>query len=183
MTSTVRDDLGAWLRATIRDVPDFPKPGILFKDITPVLSDPALFPAVIRDLAEPYAGQTIDHVVGIESRGFIFGAPLAMRLGAGFVPIRKPGKLPHRTVRVEYALEYGTDALEAHVDAVRPGDGVLLVDDVLATGGTAAAAVRLVERLGGRIVGAAFVVELAFLGGRERLTELPVRSIVRYEAA
>ncbi|HEX7120435.1 MAG TPA: adenine phosphoribosyltransferase [Longimicrobiales bacterium] len=180
MNNATTLDLAERLRRTIRDIPDFPRPGIVFKDITPVLADAALFPAVIDDLARAHADQGIDHVLGIESRGFIFAAPLAVRLGAGFVPARKPGKLPHRTLRVEYALEYGTDALEAHEDAIRPGDRVLLVDDLLATGGTAAAAVRLVERLGGTVVGASFVVELEFLDGRARLGAVPVRAIVGF---
>jgi adenine phosphoribosyltransferase len=180
MTDTAALDLAERLRQAIRDVPDFPKPGILFKDITPVLSEPSLYTAVVDHLAEAHADVRIDRVVGIEARGFIFAAPLAVRLGAGFVPVRKPGKLPHRTVRVEYALEYGMDALEAHEDAIRPGDRVLLVDDLLATGGTAAAAAQLVERLGGRVVGAAFVVELGFLDGRARLGGVPVRTIVTF---
>ena len=180
MSSAVSDELAERLRATVRDIPDFPEPGILFKDITPVLADPELFPAVVKALAEPFGAESIDRVVGIESRGFIFAAPLAISAGAAFVPIRKPGKLPHRTLRVEYQLEYGSDALEAHVDAIRPGDRVLLVDDVLATGGTAAAAVRLIEQLGGHLVGTAFVVELAALGGRERLPGLPVHSLLRF---
>ncbi len=167
------------LRASLRDVPDFPKPGSVFKDITPVLADPALFGDVVRALAARAAGA--DLVVGIESRGFIFGAPLALLLGCGFVPFRKPGKLPYRTERVEYGLEYGTDALEAHVDAIQPGQRVLLVDDVLATGGTAVAAVELVRRLGGEVVGAAFVLELAFLGGRAKLGELPLHTLVTFD--
>src|SRR5690606_3157493 len=153
---------------------------ILFKDITPILADPDLFACVIDHLVAVNGGEAIDRVVGIESRGFLFAAPLALRLGAGFVPVRKPGKLPYRTVRIEYALEYGNDALEVHEDAIRPGDRVLLVDDLLATGGTAAAAAQLVERLGGRVVGAAFVVELGFLGGRARLAGVPVRTIVTF---
>lgn len=167
------------LRASVRDVPDFPRPGILFKDITPVLSDARLFADAIRALAAD-AGP-IDAIVAIESRGFIFGAPLACELGCAFVPFRKPGKLPYDTERVDYGLEYGSDAIEAHVDAIRPGQHVLLVDDVLATGGTAAAAVELVGRLGGNVVGAAFVLELASLGGREKLGDLPVRVLVSYD--
>lgn len=168
------------VRAAIRDIPDFPQPGILFKDITPVLADGPLFSAVVGRLADRFAGQGIEAVVGIESRGFIFAAPIADRLGCGFVPARKPGKLPHRTVRVDYALEYGTDALEAHADAIRQGQRVLIIDDVLATGGTAAAAVRLVERLGGEIVGVGFVVELALPGARDRLAGLPIEVVVGY---
>ncbi len=161
------------LRAAVRDVPDFPKPGIAFKDITPILGDPVLFRDVVHALGAGTA--QIAAVVGIEARGFIFGAPLALELGCAFVPFRKPGKLPYRTMRIGYGLEYGQDAIEAHVDAISPGTGVLLVDDVLATGGTAAAAVELVRRLGGEVVGAAFVVELTSLGGRARLGDLPIR--------
>lgn len=175
----VADSLEQRLRAAVRDVPDFPKPGINFKDITPVVSDPILFRDVIRALAA-HAGD-IDAVVGIESRGFIFGAPLAVEVGVGFVPFRKPGKLPYRTERIQYGLEYGTDALEAHVDGIQPGQRVLLVDDVLATGGTAVAAVELVRILGGRVVGAAFVLELAFLDGRARLGNLPLHTLVTFE--
>ncbi|HEX6939594.1 MAG TPA: adenine phosphoribosyltransferase [Longimicrobiales bacterium] len=180
MTESATLDLAERLRRRIRDVLDFPRPGIVFKDITPVLGDRALYAAVIDDLAAAHAGQPVDHVVGIESRGFLFAAPLALRLGAGFVPVRKPGKLPYHTIRIEYELEYGTDALEAHEDAIRPGDRVLIVDDLLATGGTATAAARLVERLGGTVVGASFVVELGFLNGRERLGDVPVRAIVAF---
>ncbi len=180
MTDTTTLELAERLRRSIRDVPDFPKPGILFKDITPILADPDLFACVIDHLVAAHGAEVIDRVVGIESRGFLFAAPLALRLGAGFVPVRKPGKLPYRTVRIEYALEYGNDALEVHEDAIRPGDRVLLVDDLLATGGTASAAARLVERLGGRVVGASFVVELEFLDGRAQLGELPVQTIVSF---
>ncbi|HEY8485022.1 MAG TPA: adenine phosphoribosyltransferase [Longimicrobiales bacterium] len=182
MISATPQDLVAQVRARIRDIPDFPQPGIIFKDITPILSDGPLFQSVIRWLADEFGQRGIEQVVGIESRGFIFAASLAFHLGCGFVPVRKPGKLPYRTVRVDYELEYGTDALEAHVDALRPGEKVLIVDDVLATGGTALAATRLVQRLGGEIAGAAFLVELGFLKGRERLGDLPVQSLVRYDA-
>lgn len=180
MTDAATPDLAERLRRSIRDIPDFPKPGIIFKDITPILADSELFTTVVDHLAAAHGGEAIDRVVGIESRGFLFAAPLALRLGAGFVPVRKPGKLPYRTVRIDYALEYGTDALEAHEDAIRPGDRVLLVDDLLATGGTAAAAAQLVERLGGRVVAASFVVELGFLDGRARLGTVPVRTIVTF---
>jgi adenine phosphoribosyltransferase len=173
-------DLQDALRATIRDIPDFPQPGILFKDITPVLSDAALFRAVIARLAHDYRDQNIDLVVGIESRGFIFGAPLALELGTGFVPIRKPGKLPYDKVRVDYALEYGTDALEAHRDAIAGGQRILIVDDVLATGGTAAAAAQLVQQLGGDVAALCFVVELSFLKGRAKLAGVPVHSLIKY---
>ena len=164
------------LRACVRDVPDFPKPGIAFKDITPVVGDPELFRDVVRALGA-LAGD-VGAIVGIESRGFIFAAPLAFQRGCAFVPFRKPGKLPYETLRVEYGLEYGRDAIEGHVDALRPDARVLLVDDVLATGGTAAAAVELVRRLGGTVVGAAFVLELASLGGRAKLGDLPVHVLL-----
>jgi len=169
------------IRESIRDIPDFPKPGIVFKDITPLLSDPEAFKRVLDLLVERYSGRSLDRIVGIESRGFIFGAALADRLGVGFVPVRKPGKLPYRTVKEEYSLEYGTDAIEIHEDAVPEGGAVLIVDDLLATGGTAAAAVSLVRKIGGEIVEVAFVVELGFLKGREKLPEVPVFSLVNYE--
>ena len=167
-------------REAIRDVPDFPQPGILFKDITPVLADPALFRDVIDYFAETYSGAEVDVVVGIESRGFIFGAPLALELGAAFVPIRKPGKLPYEKVRIDYALEYGNDSLEAHRDAIAGGQRVLVVDDVLATGGTASAATRLVKQLGGEVVGVCFLVELGFLNGRQKLDSVEVHSLLTY---
>jgi adenine phosphoribosyltransferase len=167
------------VRAAMRDVPDFPRPGILFKDITPLLSDPPLFAAVIEYMARQWEGRGIDVIAGIESRGFIFAAPLALRLGCAFLPVRKPGKLPFRTVSVEYALEYGTDRLEAHEDGLVAGARVLIVDDVLATGGTANATVQLVQRLGGAVAGAAFLLELSFLKGAERLTGIPVDVLVR----
>jgi len=181
MASAPPDSLTARVRASIRDVPDFPQPGIVFKDITPLLADGPLFGSVIDRLVAGAEGLGVEVVVGIESRGFIFAAPIADRLGCGFVPVRKPGKLPYRSVRVDYQLEYGTDALEAHEDAIRTGQRVLIVDDVLATGGTAAATARLVERLGGEVAGLAFVVELAFLGGRSRLGAHPVQSIIAYD--
>lgn len=167
-------------RAAIRDIPDFPKPGIVFKDITPVLADPQLFRDVIAHFGQLYRGQGIDVVVGIESRGFIFGAPLALELGAGFVPVRKPGKLPFKRARVDYDLEYGTDALEAHEDAFALGRRTLLIDDVLATGGTAAAAIRLVGQIGGEVTAACFLVELSFLHGRSKLPDLELQALVRY---
>jgi adenine phosphoribosyltransferase len=166
--------------ASLRDVPDFPRPGILFKDITPVLADAALLREIVAHMAAQYDGAGIDVVAGIESRGFILGGALAAALGAGFTPIRKPGKLPHHRLRVEYELEYGTDALEAHVDAVRPGSRVLVVDDVLATGGTAGAAVQLVRQLGGDVAAAAFLIELGFLHGRRRLPDLPLSCLVSF---
>lgn len=173
-------DLAARLSQTIRDVPDFPKPGILFKDITPVLGSAALMRAVTGHFADEYRGKGIDAVVGMESRGFIFGAPLAMELGAAFVPARKPGKLPYERISEEYALEYGTARLDMHTDAVTPGQRVLIIDDLIATGGTAAATARLVERLGGVVVGFAFVIELSFLDGRKVLAPYEVSSIVSY---
>jgi adenine phosphoribosyltransferase len=168
------------LRAKIRDVPDFPKKGIVFKDLTPVFSEPAAFAEVIDALAERWRGQGIHKVVGIESRGFIFAAPIAYLLGAGFTAVRKAGKLPHRTIRESYALEYGEAVLELHVDAVDPGERVLIVDDLLATGGTAEAVGRLVTREGGLVAGYAFVVELGFLKGREKLHG-DVDALLRYD--
>jgi adenine phosphoribosyltransferase len=153
----------------------------MFKDITPVLQDPALLRTVIDDLVARYNDSAIDKVAGIESRGFIFAAPLAVALGAGFVPLRKKGKLPWRTEAETYELEYGTETLEVHQDAIAPGERVLLVDDLLATGGTAAASARLVRKCGGEVVEAAFMVELAFLAGRERLTGIPVYVMVRFD--
>jgi adenine phosphoribosyltransferase len=173
-------DLESRLKATIRDVPDFPKPGILFKDITPVLADPKLFRATVDYFAELHAGSHIDVVVGMESRGFLFGAPLAMDLSAAFVPARKPGKLPYDSIEVSYSLEYGTASLVMHSDAVRQGQKVLVVDDLLATGGTASATCKLVERLGGKVVACCFVIELDFLDGRKALQGVPVESIVHY---
>ena len=172
-----RSPLAADLLAAIRAVPDFPHAGILFRDLTPVLLDPALLGRTIDALAAGFAEQGVTRVAAIESRGFIFGAPVAERLRVGLVPVRKAGKLPHRTVRVAYALEYGEAILEMHEDAVRPGDRVLLVDDVLATGGTAAAAIDLVERCGGTVVGAAFVLEIAALRGAERLGDRDTRRL------
>ncbi|MEC9048680.1 MAG: adenine phosphoribosyltransferase [Planctomycetota bacterium] len=153
------------LAAFLRDVPDFPKPGILFKDITPMLASPEAMQAATDQLAALDFGP-VDKIAGIESRGFLFGVPLAMKLGVGFVPIRKPGKLPAKTKRVEYALEYGTDAIEIHEDGVAPGERVLIVDDLLATGGTMGAAAELVQSCGGAVAGCAFVIELSFLQGR-----------------
>jgi adenine phosphoribosyltransferase len=171
--------LAAAMLAALRDVPDFPKPGIQFKDITPVLGDGALFARVTQDMAAPFAGDAITHVAAIESRGFILGAPVAQHLRAGFVPLRKAGKLPHRTRRVEYALEYGTDVLEAHADACGSGTRVLLVDDVLATGGTAAAACALIESLGATVVGCSFLLVIDALAGATRLTGRRLAAIAR----
>jgi adenine phosphoribosyltransferase len=164
----------------IRDVPDFPKPGILFKDITPLLLSPGAFRHAVDLMAEPFRGSRVTRVVSIESRGFLLGAPVALTLEAGLVPIRKPGKLPAARGRVEYALEYGTDALEMHRDAVSPGDRVLIVDDVLATGGTAQAAAKLVRAHGAQVVGFTFLIELDFLRGRERLTGERVEALLHY---
>lgn len=168
------------LKELIRQVPDFPKPGILFYDITTLLKDGNGFRQAVACLIEPFLETQVDVVVGIESRGFIFGAAVADRLGVGFVPVRKPGKLPSETVRVSYDLEYGTDALEMHRDAVRAGERVLIVDDLLATGGTAAATVDLVRRGGGEVLGLAFLIELEELNGRARLGEEKIFSALRY---
>jgi adenine phosphoribosyltransferase len=168
------------LRARIRDVPDFPKKGIVFKDITPVLADARLFRGTIELLAREFRDQRITKVVGIESRGFLFAAPLALELGAGLAIVRKPGKLPWRTVREVYALEYGEDALEMHIDAVGPGERVLVVDDVLATGGTADAVGKLVARQGAELAGFAFLIELEFLHGARRLGGSKVHAVLRY---
>ncbi len=165
----------------IRDVADFPKPGIVFKDITPVLANAEAFAAVVADMAAPFRESGITHVAGIEARGFILATPVATDLRAGFVPIRKPGKLPSITKSVDYELEYGTDSLEVHADAVKPGDRVLLVDDVIATGGTSAAAVELLVGLGATVVGFSVYVELAFLNGRSKLDGVPISTLVRYD--
>ena len=170
------------LRNYIREVPDFPKPGIGFKDITPLLVEPAAFDAAVNALAEYARPLEVELIVAAEARGFIFGGALARELGVGFVPARKPGKLPHETISVEYGLEYGVDSLELHADAIRGGTRVLIHDDVLATGGTAKAKADLVEQLGGRVAGCAFVVELEFLNGRELLAGYDVHSLVRYES-
>jgi adenine phosphoribosyltransferase len=169
-------DLSRW----IREIPDFPKPGIGFKDITPLLSHPEAFGAVIDRLAAQFAASGIDTIAAAEARGFIFGAPLALRLNAGFVPVRKPGKLPFDKIALEYQLEYGTDRLEIHTDALAPGRRVLLVDDVLATGGTMRACCDLVAQTGAVVVGCAFVLELTFLGGRARLAPYEVTSLIAY---
>lgn len=157
------------LKARLRDVPDFPRPGIIFKDITPMLADPVLFGRVVNALAAPFRGQHVTKVVGVEARGFILGAPVALALNAGFVPARKPGKLPHRTVVERYSLEYGADGLEMHQDAVLKGERVIIVDDVLATGGTAEATAKLTTQLGGELVGFSFLMVLGFLDGAKRL--------------
>ena len=168
------------VRARIRDVPDFPQKGVIFKDITPVLADGALFHEVVDAFSARWRGERIDKVVGIESRGFLFAAPLAYALGAGVTVVRKPGKLPWKVIREVYSLEYGENALELHVDAVEPGERVLVVDDVLATGGTAAATGRLVAQQGGALVGYSFLVELGFLNGAKKLGNERVHSLVKY---
>lgn len=168
------------IASLIRDVPDFPTRGILFKDITPLLAHGAAFRTVIEEMAAPYVGVGVDQVVAMEARGFILGAPIAQLLGAGFVPVRKAGKLPSATERIEYALEYGTGALEIHADAYGRPSRILIVDDVLATGGTAAATAALVERLGGEIVGCAFLMELTFLHGRAALAGRRITSLLTY---
>ncbi|HEX7301199.1 MAG TPA: adenine phosphoribosyltransferase [Solirubrobacteraceae bacterium] len=170
------------LAALVRNIPDFPKPGIVFKDITPILASPAGLEAAVSGLADYARDLDVDVVIGAEARGFLLGPALARELHAGFVLARKPGKLPHETVRAEYLLEYGTDALELHSDAVAAGARVLVHDDLLATGGTAKALSELVEQLGGQVVGCAFLIELAFLAGRERLAGYPVHALISYDA-
>ncbi len=171
-----RSDMEAFVRA----IPDFPIPGILFRDVTPLLYDKQAFSAAIDMMADAFADKRIDRVVAIEARGYIFGAPIAYKLGAGFVPVRKPGKLPYEKINIDYALEYGTNSLEMHKDALVKGDRVLLVDDLLATGGTAAATRQLLERLGAEVVAVAFLIELTALGGREKLAGADVRSFITY---
>ena len=168
------------LRAKIRSIPDFPIPGILFRDITPLLQNPQTLAAVIDMMSDAYKDKKIDVVVGIEARGYILGAPVAYKLGAGFVPVRKPGKLPYDKISVDYALEYGTNTLEMHRDAVEGGHRVLVVDDLLATGGTAAAVRQLIEKLGGKIVGFAFLIELAALNGRAKLPNTDVKTFITF---
>lgn len=168
------------LRGYVHDVPDFPSPGIVFKDITPLLAEPKAFTTCLDLFAERWAGERVDTIVGIESRGFIFGAALAARMTASFVPARKPGKLPRAVVAAEYELEYGKSALEMHADALRPGERVVIIDDVIATGGTASAAVDLARRQGAHVLGCGFVIELAFLRGRAKLLDVPVHSLLEY---
>ena len=170
-----------WLKEHIRDIPDFPKPGVVFKDITPLLADAGAFRFVVDALCERFADHRIDKVLGIEARGFIIAAPVAYRFGAGFVPVRKAGKLPWTVEKQEYVLEYGTDLLEIHGDAVAPGERALIIDDVMATGGTAEATVRLVDKLGGEVAGFGCVIELGFLGGRAKLDGHDVVSLIEYE--
>ncbi|MCA9106992.1 MAG: adenine phosphoribosyltransferase [Planctomycetales bacterium] len=168
------------LKTFIRDVPDFPKPGILFKDITPLLSHPDAFRESVRRIADQFRETKLDVIVAAEARGFIFAAPVALELGVGFVPIRKPGKLPFDRLGHDYELEYGTDRLEIHVDGVKPGDRVLVIDDLLATGGTVGACVQLLEKCGAQVVACAFAIELGFLNGRDKLTPHPIFSLIEY---
>lgn len=171
------------LKPFVRDIPDFPKPGIVFKDITTLVAEPKAFRYILESWQYRFTGVGLAAVVGIESRGFIFGAPLADRLGVPFIPVRKPGKLPYKTLREEYALEYGTDAVEIHTDSIRPGDLVIVVDDLLATGGTARAAAALVERQGGKVHELAFVIELDFLNARStKLKDYQVSTLIHYAA-
>jgi adenine phosphoribosyltransferase len=180
MTSAV-DHPASDLASYVRDIPDFPKPGVTFRDITPLLADHTAFSAAVDRLSASFDGRKVDRVLGVEARGFIIGAPVAYRFGAGFTPVRKAGKLPWQVEREEYELEYGSDLLEIHRDAVAPGEHVLVIDDVLATGGTAAATGRLVEKLGAEVVGYGFVIELAFLHGRAQLAGRDIVSLITYE--
>ena len=168
------------LESKIRAIPGFPRPGVVFRDITPLVGDPAMLRLAVHQLVHPFIGEPIDAVAGMEARGFIFGALAAQELNVGFVPLRKPGKLPYDVQSVSYELEYGTASLEAHIDAINPGDRILLVDDLIATGGTASASCELVERLGGEIAACAFVIELDDLGGRARLPDRRVHSLLHY---
>ena len=169
-----------WFTSLIRDIADYPTPGVTFRDITPLLGDGPAFARAVRELAERFEGMKVDRVLGMEARGFIIAAPIAVALGAGFVPVRKAGKLPWAVVREEYSLEYGKDKLEMHRDAIHPGEQILVIDDVLATGGTASATCRLVEELGGRVIGLGFMIEIGALDGRARLGERHVESLTRY---
>jgi len=173
-------DVETLLRSKVRDIPDYPEPGVVFRDITPMLADPLAFTAVVDAIMSRHGRGTVDKVVGVEARGFIIGAPVAYHFGAGFVPVRKVGKLPHETFEQAYELEYGSATLEIHRDALAPGERVLVVDDVLATGGTAAAAVELVRRTGADVVGASFLIELEFLHGRRQLPGVDVDALLRY---
>ena len=169
-----------WLKGRIRDVADFPTPGIVFRDLTPLLADPEALRFSVDALADAFEGRRVDKVIGVEARGFILAAPVAYRLGAGFVPVRKPGKLPWRTESEQYALEYGVDSLEMHSDALQAGEDVLVIDDVIATGGTAKATTRLVERAGANVIGLGFLIELTYLAGREKLDGYDIVSLVAY---
>lgn len=168
------------LTSLIRDIPDYPEPGVVFKDITPVLADREAFSELVDALAEPFRGEGVTKVAGIEARGFTLATPVADRLGAGFIPVRKPGKLPWETIREDYTLEYGTDSLEIHTDAAHPGERILIVDDVIATGGTAAAAIRLLRKIGADVVGISVFIELAFLDGVDMLDGVPLHALVTY---
>ncbi len=170
-----------YITSLIRDIPDFPEPGVVFKDITPVLADGRAMSELVEALAAPFVDLGVDKVAGIEARGFTLAAPVATRLNAGFIPLRKPGKLPYQTIREDYTLEYGSDALEIHVDAVKPGEKVLIVDDVIATGGTASAAIRLLKGIGAEVVGFAVFIELVFLNGSQFLDGVPLHALVRYD--
>jgi len=170
------------LAELIRDVPGFPKEGIVFKDITPLLASHEGLTQAVDQIAAQFEDRQIDVVVGTEARGFVFGPPIALKLGVGFVPVRKPGKLPCETLVESYELEYGTDSVEMHADAIKPGQNVLMVDDLLATGGTMAACCRLVDKLGGKVAGCAFVIELTFLNGREKLADYEVQSLIQYDS-
>jgi adenine phosphoribosyltransferase len=170
----------AGLQKFIRSIPDFPQSGILFRDITPLLKDADAFASTIDMLGDEFAGERIDDIVAIEARGYVIGAPLAYKLHAGLIPVRKPGKLPYKTIKADYTLEYGTNSLEVHSDALTAGHRVLIVDDLLATGGTASATKQLVEQLGGDVVGAGFIIELADLGGRAKLGSTPVKTLLSY---
>lgn len=183
--STREDDAvaaaeAAELEKYIRDIPDFPKPGVVFKDLTPLLADSDALRLAVSAMARPFRGLQLDSVVGTEARGFIFGAPVALELGVGFVPARKPGKLPDRTLEASYELEYGTDRLQMHADALSPGDRVLIVDDLIATGGTARATLDLVSQAGATAIGCAFLIELVFLKGREKLGIEPCHAVIQY---
>ena len=180
MTQAPAEALASKLKSIIRDVPDFPKKGIIFKDITPLLADHAAFTELVKGFADAYRNSGVTKVLGIEARGFLLAAPIAMELGAGIVPVRKKGKLPYKTISASYALEYGTDTLEIHEDALKPGEKVLIVDDVLATGGTAAAVCELVEKIGGKVEGIAMLIELGFLNGRAKLAGRPIHSLIKY---
>jgi adenine phosphoribosyltransferase len=169
------------LETLIRDIPDFPEKGVVFKDITPVLGDPEAFRALIDAMSEPFVDKGITKVAGIEARGFTLATPVADRIGAGFIPLRKPGKLPFETVKEEYELEYGMDALEVHTDAVLDGEKVLLVDDVIATGGTARAAIQLLRHVGADVVGFSVFIELVFLGGASKVDNVPIHALLRYD--
>lgn len=181
MTELASSATAEKLLQLIRNVPDFPKPGIVFRDITTLLADPEGLALAVKAMADPFAQQQIDTVVGAESRGFIFGAAIAVELGCAFVPVRKPGKLPAQTISQEYELEYGSDRLELHADAIKPGQRVLMVDDLLATGGTMKACCQMVEQLGGQVAAVSFLIELGFLNGRAQLAHYDVRSIINYD--